>query len=57
MEEWKHDVIFVVNRVAIRNTQIHCVGRMLSSVIYTNPVCTSQETHCLLYKAQPVNAV
>jgi hypothetical protein len=28
----------------IRNTQIHCVGRM-QSLIYTNPVRTSQETH------------
>jgi hypothetical protein len=46
MEEWKHSsIIFVVNRVAMRNTQIHCVGRMQSSVLYTNPVPTSQGTH------------
>jgi hypothetical protein len=29
----------------IQNTQIHCVGRVQSSVIYTNSVHTSQETH------------
>jgi hypothetical protein len=29
----------------IRNTQIHCVGRMKSYVIYKNSVRTSQETH------------
>jgi hypothetical protein len=31
----------------IRSTQAHCVGRMQSSVIYTNSVRTSQETHCV----------
>jgi hypothetical protein len=29
----------------IWNTQIHCVGRMQSSVMYTNPVRTSQGTY------------
>jgi hypothetical protein len=29
----------------IRNTQIHCVGRKQSSVIYINSARTSQETH------------
>jgi competence CoiA-like predicted nuclease len=29
----------------IRNTQMHSVDRMQSSVIYTNSVRTSQETH------------
>jgi hypothetical protein len=32
-------------------------GQNASSVIYTNPVLTSQETLRLRYKAQPVNAV
>jgi hypothetical protein len=35
--------LFIVR--TIRNTQIHCVGRMHSSVIHTNSVRTSQETH------------
>jgi hypothetical protein len=34
----------------IRNTRIHCVGRMQSSYFTGN-------TLCLFYKAQPVNAV
>jgi hypothetical protein len=29
----------------LRNTQIHCEGRMQCSTIYIKPVRTSQETH------------
>jgi hypothetical protein len=35
--------LFIVR--TITDTQIHCVGRIQSSVLYTNPVHTSQETH------------
>jgi hypothetical protein len=39
------------------NTQINCVGRMQTSVIYTNPARTSQEAWLLHYRGQPVNAI
>jgi hypothetical protein len=38
----RETVVFTVG--TIRNTQIHCAGRMQSSVIYTNSVRTSKVT-------------
>jgi hypothetical protein len=35
----------MIAATTMRNTQIHCMGKMQSSVIYTNSVRASQEKH------------